>query len=59
MRSSIMILFSSGRHEPQLVPARKVRPMSPTLAAPLLTALRTAPSPTWKQAQTTGSVSSI
>jgi hypothetical protein len=53
----MIIRLSSDRHDPQLVPARVVWPMSATVrTAPQASALRTSSTPTPKQAQITGSV---
>src|SRR5215468_10707221 len=53
--ASRRIVASSGRHEPQLVPARKAAPISTTLAAlPDWIAATMAARPTAKQAQTVG-----
>ena len=49
--------LSSGRHEPQLVPARSAAPMPSTLAAaPVSIAARMVASPTLKHAHTIGPV---
>ena len=59
-RSWLMSRLSSGRHDPQLVPARSVRPISATfLAVPAATAWRTVSTATPKQAQITGAVAPI
>src|SRR5262245_30871841 len=53
--ASATIRLSSGRHEPQLVPARSALPMSSTLpAVPDWIASRMVARPTPKQAQTIG-----
>src|SRR6516165_12170364 len=55
--ASATIRLSSGRHEPQLVPARSASPMPVTLAAaPVSIAARMVASPTLKQAHTIGPV---
>src|SRR5204863_82728 len=55
--ASATMRLSSGRHEPQLVPARSAAPMASTLvAAPDWKAARIVASPTPKQAQTVGPV---
>ena len=53
-----MILFSSGTHEPQFVPARRSCPIaSGDIAASVSTASRILASPTPKQAHTSGPAS--
>lgn len=47
-----MRLSISGRQEPQLVPARSIRPMSSTERAPLATASQILPLPIPKHEQT-------
>ena len=55
---SCTILFSSGRHEPQLVPARSALPIASTFVAAFdAIASRITVSPTPKQAQMTGPIS--
>jgi hypothetical protein len=57
MPASDMSRLSSGRQEPQLVPARSASPMPSMLAgAPASIAARMVASPTLKQAQTIGPV---
>src|SRR3954454_17949698 len=48
--------FSSGRHEPQLVPALSFAPISAAVRAPAAMVSQMVPRPTPKQAQTIGPV---
>src|SRR5271166_375843 len=52
----LTIFLSSGRHEPQLVPARKSLPIFSALVAPDATAFSISARPTAKQQQTSGPV---
>src|SRR5262249_43951570 len=56
-RARAMRRLSSGRHEPQLVPARQAEPIAVTVVAPLATTARTESCVTPWQAHTTGEAS--